>query len=116
MGPIAMEHDDAEAPGASKEKVNIFSKRLISATWKLVLGSFLLHVHSEVDALLFMPFLYSRVHCCELDYPENMPTAQYAIDFPGTLDYGLNASHVGVFTRNLRLLLTFGPYFDIYCL
>ena len=66
----------------------------LSATWKLVLGSFLLHVHSEVDALLFMPFLYSRVHCCELDYPENTPTDRYAVEYPETLAYGLNVSRV----------------------
>ena len=29
MAPQAMEHEDAEAGGASKEKVDIFSKRLI---------------------------------------------------------------------------------------
>ena len=35
--PEVMEH----------EEVELFSRRLISATWKLVLGSFLLHVRRE---------------------------------------------------------------------
>jgi hypothetical protein len=48
-------------------------------------------VHSEVDALLFMPFLYSRVHCCP-ETPE--PSARYAVDYPETLNYGLNVSHL----------------------
>ena len=58
-----MEHDQG-SPLEQPAKVKIFSQHLVSATWRLVLGSFLLHVHSEVDALLFMPFIYSRVHCC----------------------------------------------------
>ena len=95
-GPKAMEHEEQQqqrsSRGADKQPpVDIFSKRLISATWKLVVGSFLLHVHSEVDALLFMPFLYSRVHCCP-EIPE--PAARYAVDYPETLDYGLNVSHL----------------------
>ena len=59
-----MEHESQGSPLEQQAKVKIFSRHLVSATWRLVLGSFLLHVHSEVDALLFMPFIYSRVHCC----------------------------------------------------
>ncbi len=39
MAPKAMEHEE--------EEVELFSRRLISATWKLVLGSFLLHVRTH---------------------------------------------------------------------
>jgi hypothetical protein len=42
-------------------------------------------VHSEVDALLFMPFMYSRIQCCP-----PIPAPEYDVDHPGTLAaYGL---------------------------
>ena len=41
MAPKAMEHEE--------EEVELFSRRLISATWKLVLGSFLLHVRTDTE-------------------------------------------------------------------
>ena len=38
MAPVVMEHE---------EEVELFSRRLVRATWKLVLGSFLLHVSTN---------------------------------------------------------------------
>ena len=38
---------------------------LIKVTWKLVVVSFLMSIWNVIDADLFKPFLFSRVHCCQ---------------------------------------------------
>ena len=46
-------------------------------------------MHSEVDALIFVPFLYSRVHCCAGDI---LP-AKYNVRYPQTATvYNRNSS------------------------
>lgn len=64
-------------------------RALARATWRICAASFLLHVHSEVDALLFMPFLYSRVQCCPPALPEG-----YSVTYPRTLAYGVNTTRL----------------------
>ena len=66
IGPLMLDYPLASAVEIANVGGAYTRGALVKVSWKLVTCTFMLSIWGKIDGDIWSPFLFSRVHCCDL--------------------------------------------------